>query len=54
MIAAVSNVLSTEDIAVVMDGGRQPMAVSGPFPTREAAEESFERYWEMILGHDDD
>ncbi len=35
-----------------MDGGHKPRAISGPFSTREAAERSFERYWEMILDND--
>ena len=44
------HVLSTEEIAVVMDSGHVAKAISGPFRTREEAERSFERYWEMILG----
>ncbi len=44
--------LSTEEIAAVMDAGRQVRAISGPFPTRDDAERSLERYWEM-MGDDD-
>lgn len=46
------HVLSTEEIAVVMDSGYVARAISGPFRTREEAERSFEDYWEMILGDD--
>jgi hypothetical protein len=46
------HVFSTEGIAIAMDSGRQPKAISGPFNTREAAEQSFERFWEMILDDD--
>lgn len=48
------HVLSTEETAILMDRGHQVTAIDGPFRTREEAEESFERYWEMILDHDDD
>ncbi|HTG01412.1 MAG TPA: hypothetical protein VK654_12605 [Nitrospirota bacterium] len=46
--------LSTEEIAAVMDGGGRLRAISGPFPTRDAAEQSLERYWEMITNNGDD
>ena len=42
------DVLSTEEIAALMDEGRAVRAVRGPFQTRDEAERSFERYWEMI------
>lgn len=48
------HVLSTEEIAAAMDGGHAARAISGPFRTREEAERSFERYWEMGLSDDDD
>lgn len=46
------HVLSTEEIATVMDDGYIAKAISGPFRMREEAELSFERYWEMVLGDD--
>ena len=48
------HVLSTEEIAVLIDSGYGAKAINGPFGTRDEAERSFERYWEMILDHDDD
>ena len=41
------DVLSTEEVAALMDEGRAVTAVRGPFQTRGEAEQSFERYWEM-------
>jgi hypothetical protein len=46
--------LSTEEIAEVMDVGRRVRAISGPFPTRDDAERSLERYWEMMMSDDGD
>lgn len=47
------HVLSTEEIAVVMDMGHAARAISGPFTTPEEAERSFEGYWTTVLGDDD-
>jgi hypothetical protein len=46
--------LSTEEVANAMDGGGTVRATSGPFPTREEAAQSLERYWEMSMDDDDD
>jgi hypothetical protein len=53
-LAAEHKALSTEEIAVAMDSGRRARAISGTFPTREEAEQSLERYREMIMNHDDE
>ena len=44
--------LSTEEVASALSSGATARSISGPFPTREEAERSLERYWEMI--NDDD
>ena len=46
--------LSTEEIVAEMDGGGRVRAISGPFSTRAEAEQSLERYWEMIMDQGDE
>jgi hypothetical protein len=46
--------LSTEEIALALESGDQARAISGPFLTMGEAEQSLERYWDMILSDDDD
>jgi hypothetical protein len=46
--------LSTEEIADVLREGGTARSFSGPFSTRAEAAKSLERYWEMIIGCEDE
>jgi hypothetical protein len=45
--------LSTEEIAARL-GDRTIRSISGPFPSRDEALQSLERYWEMLMDQEEE
>jgi hypothetical protein len=46
--------MSTEEVGNTLREGRTARSISGPFSTREEADQSLERYWEMIMDNEDE